>query len=142
MAINNDSDHRSDHYPPKSLAIDYGTKRIGLAVSQAALSEPLLVLQENNYDEILAQIKKICTQLNVEQLVLGLSEQKMADKTRRFGEKLKQDLKLPLEYVDETLSSARVKHVLKERKKLLHGRPIDHYSAALILDNWLDDWAE
>jgi putative transcription antitermination factor YqgF len=122
--------------PPKTLAIDYGTKRIGLAISQAALAEPLQVIEYRDQTQAIATIVKICSQFGVEQLVVGLSEQAMAIKTRQFGMLLQQATQLPLAYVDESLSSLEVRQKMKARGKSLHGKPIDHFAAALILDEW------
>ncbi|MBD3249963.1 MAG: Holliday junction resolvase RuvX [Candidatus Pacebacteria bacterium] len=122
----------------KYLAIDYGDKRIGLAVNQASLAEPLFVLE--NSPNVREQVKVICQERDIDQVIIGLSEQEMANKTRQFGQKLKEIIDIPLSYYDETLSTQEV------RKKLLTGPakkkkrqgPVDHYAAALILERWLE----
>lgn len=122
--------------PPKTLAIDFGTKRIGLAVSHAKLAIPLEVVEYDQVEEALNRIEDIAVEHQVELLLLGISEQEMAVQTRSFGELLTKRLGLPLEYADETLSSKEVRAKLKERGKRVNG-PIDHLAASLFLEEWM-----
>lgn len=121
---------------PTTLAIDYGTKRIGLAISHASLAVPLEVIEYQNQKEAIARIRQICQEHQIAQLLLGISEQQMAETTKKFGELLLDEIDLPLEYVDETLSSFEVRQKMKERGKRING-PIDHYAASLFLEDWL-----
>lgn len=120
----------------KTLGIDYGTKRVGVAVSYASLAEPLTILE--NDEHLLREVKKIVNEHKVKRIVVGLSENEMAKKTQAFAESLQNELKLPICFNDETLSSYQVHqflrlHNLKERQG-----PIDHLAAAVILQNFLD----
>lgn len=135
MALN-ENYHQSSSSPPKTLAIDFGTKRIGLAVSHAKLAIPLEVVEYEKIEEALSRIEDLAVEHQVELLLLGISEQEMAAQTRSFGELLTQHLGLPLEYADETLSSNQVRAKLKERGKRIIG-PIDHLAASLFLEEWM-----
>lgn len=119
------------------LAIDYGTKRVGLAVSRGTLAIPLIVLhnQENLFDEL----KRIISQEKVKKIILGLSENDMAIKTRKFATELKKHTDLPIEFFDETLSSHEVESRLQQQgiKQKVRAGHIDHYAAAIILEEWL-----
>jgi len=121
---------------PKTLAIDFGTKRIGLAVSHARLAIPLEVVEYDQVEEALSRIEDVAVEHQVELLLLGISEQEMAVQTRSFGELLIERLGLPLKYADETLSSKQVRAKLKERGKRVNG-PIDHLAASLFLEEWM-----
>lgn len=130
------------------LSIDYGTKRIGLAFNVATLAEPLLVLDNQlNKDQTivsdvaLGAIAKICSERKIDEIVLGLSEAEMALKIQAFAEILRAKLSLPVTLVDETLSSHEVGRRMKEASFSLKKRqgPIDHYSAALILEDFLEN---
>ncbi len=131
----------------KFLGIDYGTKRIGLAINIVSLVEPLSVI-DNKIDlshpivddEALVQIAKICEEKKIDKIVLGLSEALMAQKIKLFYSLLQEKLKLPIVLVDETLSSYEVGRRMKEAGFKLKKRqgPIDHYSAALILEDFLE----
>ncbi len=126
--------------PPKTLGIDFGTKRIGLAVTYASLVEPLEVISYQEIGQALNRIVEICEEHHVEQIVIGISEGEMADKTEVFIGSLREKLTLPIFTTDETLSSQEVLSKLASQGKQHSGPksgPIDHYAAAIILDEWL-----
>lgn len=127
----------------KALGIDYGSKRIGLAISFASLAEPYGILEGNwhsneEFTSAAKQIKEICKKEGVEQLVLGMSESKTGEKTKRFGDLLEEITRLPLQYIDETLSSQQAKHKLQEAGKNNKIRRLDQYAAVEILQEYLD----
>ena len=121
----------------KTLAIDYGTKRIGLAISQATLAEPLMVVEYEQEAIALARIAEICQKYQIKQLLIGLSEQVSAEKTRQFAQHLAKVINLPQIFVDETLSSHKVRQHFQERGKLMGRKIIDHYAAAVFLEEWI-----
>ncbi len=129
------------------LGIDYGTKRIGLAYNILSLVEPLLVLanqisKENPIasTESLTEIMKICQEKKIDEIVLGLSEADMAHKIKLFAQILRTKTNLPVTLIDETLSSYEVGQRMKEAGFKLKKRQgsIDHFAAALILENFLE----
>lgn len=123
---------------PTTLAIDFGTKRIGLAISIATLADPLTIIP--NDDRATQEIKKICEREGVKQLLVGISEQAMAEKSRAFAEELKKTINLPLFFADETLSSKETHQKLATSHMKLSKRqgPIDHYAASQFLQDWID----
>lgn len=124
-----------------TLAVDYGRQRIGLAISRGTLAEPLTILDANQ--QPLTQIAQICVTEGVQRLVVGVSENEMAQESRAFGEQLADATGLPVLYADETLSSKTVAQRLKESGASLHRRqqPIDDLAAAVFLQDWIDDLA-
>lgn len=129
----------------KILAIDYGEKRIGLAINQGSLAEPLKVL--NNDQDFWQKLIDICCQEQVTVIVIGISEGIMAAKSYDFTEQLKKKviqaakLNIQVKHIDETLSSKKVREKFlqaKVKKKKRQG-PIDHYAAALILEEFLEE---
>ena len=122
----------------KVLALDFGTQRIGLAISQHGLAEPLEVISNN--DQVFEKIKQIIDREEADLILLGLSENQMAQKTKQFAQKLKKIIAIPLEFTDETLSSKNVHQKLATSPMKLKKRqgPIDHYAAAEFLQEWLD----
>lgn len=122
---------------PRSLAIDYGTVRIGLAVSRATLADPLGIIENN--DRLFTQLQQILREEDIEQIIVGMSEQEMAEKTREFVKKLKNVTDLPIFFADETLSSKQVHQKLVGAKRSKRQGPIDHYAAAEFLQSWIDD---
>lgn len=118
------------------LAIDYGTKRLGLAISRGTLADPLMILPHN--EELFSQLKRVCKENEVSAIVIGISEGEMEQQTRSFATELQQELPLPIFYADETLSSSETKEKLMSLKKKKRSGPLDHYAAATFLQNWLD----
>jgi putative Holliday junction resolvase len=120
------------------LAIDYGTKRIGLARSIGWLAEPMMILSYS--DKVVEQIYDLCKEYQIDELVVGISEGEMAEETKAFAEILKKKVELPLHYVDETLSSKEVTEMVRQSGKKMKDRrePIDHFAAAHVLQQFLD----
>lgn len=95
------------------LAVDYGDKRTGLAVCDAAetLATPYAVIETQNAAHLIEQIAQIAAKEGIEAIVLGLplnmdgTEGSRAKRTRAFGRSLSERLDLPLEYHDERMSS-------------------------------------
>lgn len=123
------------------LGIDYGQARIGLARSYANLAEPLVTLPHTRH--VMDEIARICHHHQVTAIVVGISENNMAQQSQQFGHDLQAKLGLPVYFMDETLSSQESKtrlHAGRQGKKQYTG-PIDHYAAAIFLQNYLDDLA-
>jgi len=125
---------------PKILAFDFGLSRIGVAESFNTLAEPLEIIPNNA--NTLELIEKIIAIHKPAILVVGLSEREMADLSRDFAHKLEEHFSLPVHYMDENLSSKEVHQRLaqRDRKHRQYKGPIDHYAAALILQNYLDEY--
>ncbi len=123
---------------PVVLAIDFGTKRLGLAISRGSLAEPLKIIANN--DQTLEQINSVLLAEAVSAIIVGLSENKMAELTREFVAQLHQMTSLPISLVDETLSSHSVHQKTLESGMSQHHRrqPIDHLAAADFLQEYLD----
>lgn len=124
--------------PPKTLAIDYGTKRVGTAINYLSLAQPLQILDNN--EQLFTQLQQLCQEHQVKQLLVGVSEREMAQKTKEFAQLLQTKLDLPIVFWDENFSSVRVHHKLAQgpMKKSRRQQPIDHYAAAEFLQEWLD----
>ena len=126
---------------PRWLGIDYGQKRIGVALSYGSLAEPLQIVP--NDPHAVAALQALAAEHRVTGLVFGLSEQAMAEETQQFAERVSAAAKLPLKFMDETLSSVEVQGKLAESRagKRQHTGPIDHLAAAHILQAFLDEEA-
>ncbi len=120
------------------LGIDYGEAKIGLAISEGELAQPLGVIEINNWQE---EISRICQEQGVEKIVVGISEGQEAQKTKQFGEELKNLTNLPVEYVDETLSSQKAVEKMNEAQKpRMKKKSSEHpIAAAIILQDYLDN---
>ncbi len=121
----------------KYLGVDYGLKKIGLAVSEGELASPLKVLHVKSRADAIAQITEVVKGEKINQVVIGAPESGIRDTVLKLVEQL--NLAVPIEIVDETLTSQDAKKVMIElgvgRKKRMEE---DAYSAAAILQNYLD----
>lgn len=120
----------------KILAIDYGEKRLGLAKNSLSLAEPLEIIA--NDEQTIAKLKQICAKYTIDLIVLGLSEGETLEKTKKFAEFLSKNIPIPIDFVDETLSTYEVTTRLEQAQIKKRPKYIDHYAAALILENYLE----
>lgn len=132
----------------RSLGIDFGEKRIGLAISdpEGRLAVPLATLERRNDRSALRQIAEIVQREGVGRLVLGepvdLEGRRgpFAGRVRRFGERLAEMTGLPLEMIGEALTSAEAAGRLREAGIGARRNPgrIDAVAAQILLQEALD----
>ncbi len=122
------------------LGIDYGEKKIGIALGAMTLADPLAVIQYQSNEYLLKKLKEIIDENKIEKIIIGLSEGEMANKTKEFGKLLEKEFNLPIIYEDETLSSEDAIDMSigagmrrKKRKEME-----DAFAAAIMLQNFLD----
>ncbi|MCW9024844.1 MAG: Holliday junction resolvase RuvX [Gammaproteobacteria bacterium] len=132
------------------LGFDYGTKRIGIAVGQeiTATARALITINSKNQKPDWDAISKLIAEWQPALLVVGLplhmdgTEQPVTDAARRFGNQLKGRYNLPVEMMDERLSSHEAESLLEQgpsRRNKKQNQAIDHLAAQLILQSWLDN---
>ncbi|MEO8581340.1 MAG: Holliday junction resolvase RuvX [Patescibacteria group bacterium] len=121
------------------LGIDYGTKRIGIARSVGWLAEPVIIVHQNA--DAIDQIVALCKEYQIDEIVCGVSEGEMAEATKVFAHALKEQVNLPIHFMDETMSSKEVQKMILASGKKMKDRqePIDHYAAAHILQQFLEE---
>ncbi len=121
------------------LALDYGSARTGVAVSDASgtLARPVCVVRKAATEAGLAEVARLVTELEVEQVVVGLpltlrgEHGKQATETERFVTALRRLVAVPVETADERFTTA-----LAQR---FGGKaPEDAAAAAHLLQSWLD----
>lgn len=128
------------------LGFDYGTRRIGVAVGQDLTRSvtPLTTLLNQNDKPDWESIGKLIAEWQPDRLVVGLplhldgSVQTLTEKAQRFGNQLKGRYNLPVEMVDERLTSHEAETELATRGGKIAKADIDALAAALILQSWLD----
>lgn len=115
------------------LGIDFGLKRIGLAISVNGIIAPLEVIQ--NDSETLIYLKEIIKNNHVEKIYIGVSEGHVADKTMEFVDRIKTVINLPVETVEEAVSTieADAIYLANKNKKSNYKKNIDSVAAAVIL---------
>lgn len=133
------------------LGFDFGTRRIGIAVGQdlTATAAALTTVSTRHGKPGWDAIDQIVAQWRPELLVVGLpvhmdgSEHERTDAARHFGNQLRERYNLPVEWVDERLTSEEAEHLLRERgiqapQNAREKSLVDMMAAQLILQSWLD----
>lgn len=127
------------------LGVDYGTKRIGLAISDGLglTAQPLDVVPRKDLVESLLRITQ---EYEVNRVVVGLPtalgghEGQSAAGARELGEEIASLLDLDVDYVDERFTSRMAESALLEAGMRRRGRKeaVDKVAAAIILQTYLD----
>jgi len=142
------------------LGIDYGEKRIGVALSdeKGKMAFAYGVIANHGTEKVSAEIKKICAENSVGKIVLGKSLNYKGEpnpimaEIEPFKTALEKETGLPVSYQNETLTSAEARRPLKglrKRPPVLNKRKspekekkarmkVDASAAALILRSYLD----
>ncbi len=121
------------------LGIDFGLKHLGLAMADGPLAEPFGEKAYQQEIQALQFIVQLCQEHQIEAIVLGLPEGRLADTVKNFADQLKQLTNLPIFFQDETLSTQEAKLKLMAAHAPQKKRRFDHSAAAaLILQDYLD----
>lgn len=136
----------------RSLGIDFGERRIGLAISDpdGKVAVPLATLERSNDRAAIREIAEIARREEVGRLVLGepvgLDGQRgpNAERVRRFGDRLAQASGLPVRLVNESLTTIAAQERLREAGIDPRRDParIDAVAAQILLQEALDLEAE
>jgi len=146
--VNSSPPIRSFDPPPRILALDFGSKNIGLAVSDelGLTAQGLPTLQRSNKRNDLDHLRRLIRQYGVGELVMGLplrmsgSEGIQTEKVKAFAEELRRKFKLPVHLFDERLTSVEANRVLRESEMSIRRRAqvVDQLAAVLILQSFLE----
>ena len=142
------------------LAVDYGRARIGLAIAEteARLPRPLLTLERVNRNEDMRRLRELAREHGVRQIVVGLplrldgTRGEMAEEATRFAARLRKQLGVPVDMLDERLTSWEAERLLEEQSgRVMHdakthakggNKParasVDAVAAAVILKEYLE----
>jgi putative Holliday junction resolvase len=127
------------------LAVDFGEKRIGLAISEGELALPLLTVRRTSDEEAVATIAGIARDEGVTGLVVGEPRRldgtagDAARRARSFAGKLAAATRLPCALIDEALSSRAAEARLREAgvDPRRHPERVDQVAAQLLLEEAL-----
>ena len=142
------------------LAIDYGQKRLGLALSDETrvTSRPYATWTRTNRRRDLSRLRELVRQEGVRRIVVGLplhldgTPSEMSEEAKRFAARVEKALGVPVEMMDERLSSweahetVAANHSVKAANRRPSGRssgtkqqlPLDKVAAAIILRDYLE----
>lgn len=125
------------------MALDIGEQRTGVALANsiANIASPLLTLDEP--DKLVEAVKQLISAHSVVTLVVGLPRGLQGQDTaqtvyvRHVADALKQQIDIPLHFIDEAATSIKAEEELKARKKPYKKEDIDMLAAAYILEDFL-----
>jgi len=133
--------------PKRILAIDFGTRRMGLAVSDALgiTAQGLPTLERTRLDADLGRLAELARQYSIERVVLGNPigtsgrPTPMSAEVERFARKLRGRLDCPVELWDERLTSVEANRVLRQSGMGIEKRrrAVDRVAATLLLEGYL-----
>ena len=131
------------------LGLDLGSKTLGMALSDAfgLIASPYQVIRHNeNYEQLLSEVKRVVEKKNVQEIVLGLPKNmnntigEKGNLSLLFKSQLEDLLKIPVHLQDERLTTVEAQNILlkqdasrKKRKQV-----IDEVAATIILQSYLD----
>jgi putative Holliday junction resolvase len=131
------------------LAVDWGTRRVGIAVSDESrtLARPLPILEVDSRDQVLRDLAALAAECGAEEVLVGhpLNLDGTAGESAREAQRLAEALRAALPevrvvLVDERLTSVQAEAILRERGEKLRGRKqrVDQVSASILLQEYLD----
>jgi putative holliday junction resolvase len=130
------------------LAVDYGRRRIGLALSDelGLIAQPLATMLRVNRRADLRRLSEICRRYSVARIIVGHPLRlrgeagEMADETARFAAKLRKEIGIETELVDERLTSWEAERIVAETQpsRRRERKPLDHFAAAVLLRDYLE----
>jgi len=130
------------------LGIDFGDRRIGLAISDpmGIIASPYSVLDRKFTPDYFSEIDKVILKFNISKIIVGLpltmkgTDSEQTKKVRVFVEELKLKVNLPVEVIDERMSSVSAqKFLIEQGIKTGHNKgEIDITAAAIMLQEYLE----
>ena len=123
------------------LAIDYGLKNIGLAISvDSPLAEPLSTLQPKSHQHALETVIRIINLHQINQIIIGLPTGKVKPSVEKFIAKIQSITQLPITLVDEQHTSKQAQSISRQAGKTPSKiKQQEHQiAAAVILQTFLD----
>ena len=131
-----------------ALGLDIGRKRIGVAGCDrlGLMASGLTTLEWRSFEGLVADLSAIAAERAVEVLVVGLRyamDGKLgfqAKQVQKLARRLSEALQLPVEYMDERLTSFQAEQLIiaEHRSPSRNKALIDRKAAAIILQQWLE----
>jgi len=132
------------------LGIDFGKKRIGLALGQLIPKGAGVIDGSKSLEEIVSAIKEICVENEVDEIVIGWPKKLSGDlgdiagDIKAFSENLKENIGLPIHFEEEELTSVEAEDMIRESGKRFsrESGKTDEIAAILILERYISHLSE
>jgi putative Holliday junction resolvase len=132
-----------------ALGLDIGLKRVGIAGCDGTglIATGITTMVRSSFDRDVAYLRELVSQRRVQILVAGLPYSlsgelgAQARQVQKYANRIAGALELPLEYVDERLTSVEAEELMKTAGISVSQNKgsIDRKAAAVILQQWLDE---
>jgi putative pre-16S rRNA nuclease len=132
----------------RTLALDHGTKRIGVAISDETktIAQPLEYIPAEPFAHFLARLKQLLREKEINLILIGLprnmdgSYGPAAQKVEAFVAVLRNAITVPIKTWDERLTSAQANRILIQGNVRRNNRKqkVDKMAAAILLQSYLD----
>ena len=127
------------------MAVDYGRKRVGIAVTdpQCTISQPLSTLKVRSRQQLVQRLSELIKDLDIHRVIIGYPcslngvPTEMAQEIERFVRLLKKKVKIGIELWDERLTSKYAHTTLKAMGIPRHKDTVDQVAACIMLDEYL-----
>ncbi|MBD3220165.1 Holliday junction resolvase RuvX [bacterium] len=131
---------------PVLIGLDYGVRRIGIAISDTGgrLALPVGVHVEGRDGSVIARLDELARSRGATGVVVGLplrtdgGEGDIAARARRFAGRLGEELGLPVTLIDERYSSRSAEQAIAARGRPARRGEVDDVAAQIILQDHLD----
>jgi putative Holliday junction resolvase len=130
------------------LALDYGTRRIGVAVSDESklLALPLEYIPADPFANVLARLRELIREKEIGLILVGMprnmdgSYGPAAQKVQAFVAALKEAIPMPIQTWDERLTTVQANRFLREAgyRRQKQRQRVDQTAAAILLQSYLD----
>lgn len=138
----------------KILGLDIGEKRIGVAMADGKIASAYAVIKIDDLAKAILEVSRIVRQENIEKIIIGIpknlpageagQDTLQADKIHKFALELAKVINLPIEYIDETLTSKEAERILSssglEPTSEKYKQEVDKISAKLILEQYINQF--
>jgi len=118
------------------LALDFGTKRVGLAISHGIVASAVgsIIYNPSEKESFFEQLRQIVIDQKAEKIIIGLplsdgNPTRQSEVSSKIGQEISDNLKIAVEFVDESFTSVEAKEN--------YAKDIDAESARIILERYL-----
>lgn len=121
------------------LGIDWGMKKIGLAISEGELATPLETIQAKSFEEAISKVVSIIEQEIADVIIIGNPEGEMGEAVKKASDRLKSE-GFEIILADETLTTKQSQMLMIQMGLGKKDRQNDNsFAAAVILQRYLDE---
>ncbi|MBL7036380.1 pre-16S rRNA-processing nuclease YqgF [Candidatus Microgenomates bacterium] len=117
------------------LGVDYGRRKIGLAISEGKLSQPFKVVKVKSFSHAVEKIIAIQKELKVERTIVGVSEGEMGEESTKFAGEIGAVTSTESLSTHDAQELSIAAGMSRKKRKVME----DAFAASVMLQNYLDE---